>query len=145
MIKEILGVIAYYTPPPINKYFHKLRGVKIKCVSSTWIGLGTIIDNAYPERINIGKNVTISVGVKIFAHTEPPKTIQEKFMPMSIKDVKIGDNVLIGAGACILPGVNIGEYVIIGAHSVVTKDIPSYSVCVGNPARVIKNIRDLKG
>lgn len=142
MIKEILGVIAYYTPPPLNKYFYKIRGVKIKDISSTWIGLGAVIDNAYPEKISIGENVTISVGVKIFAHTEPPKTIQEKFMPMSIKDVKIGNNVFIGAGACILPGVNIGEYVVIGAGSIVMKDIPSYSVCVGNPAKVIKDIRD---
>ena len=143
MIKEILGVVAYYVPPPLNKYLHVLRGVKIKEPSSVWIGFGSLLDNAYPQKITIGENVTIAVGVQIFAHTEPPITIQEKYMPIVIKDVKIGDNVFIGAGSCILPGITIGNDVIIGAHSVVTKDIPSYSVCVGNPAHVVKDIRKL--
>jgi maltose O-acetyltransferase len=144
MIKEVIGVLAYYMPPPLNKYLHILRGVNIKQSSSVWIGLGSLLDNKYPNKISIGKNVTISVGVQIFAHTEPPITIQKNYMPMVIKEVIIGDNIFIGAGSCILPGVTIGNDVIIGAHSVVTKDIPSYSLCVGNPAKVIKDVRELK-
>ena len=54
--------------------------------------------------------------------------------------VCIGDNVWIGAGAIILPGVTIGNNVVIGAGSVVTKNIPAYSLAVGNPCRVIKRI-----
>ena len=53
-------------------------------------------------------------------------------------DVIIGDECLIGIGSCILSGVNIGKHSIIGANSVVTKNIPPYSVAVGNPAKVIK-------
>lgn len=54
-------------------------------------------------------------------------------------DVHIGKNCFIGDRTIVLPGVTIGDEVVIGAGSVVTKDIPSNSVAVGNPARVIKS------
>lgn len=52
--------------------------------------------------------------------------------------IEIGNNVWIGEGVCIMPGVTIGEGCVIGAHSVVVKSIPNYSIAVGAPARVIK-------
>jgi len=58
--------------------------------------------------------------------------------PLSSKSVNIGDYVWIGESVCVLPGVTIGEHSIIGAMSCVTKSIPSYSIAVGNPAKVIK-------
>lgn len=57
---------------------------------------------------------------------------------ITIKDVTIGEGVWLGQRVCVLPGVTIGDHSIIGASSVVTKNIPSYSMAVGNPARVIK-------
>ena len=54
-------------------------------------------------------------------------------------EVHIGNNVWLGAGVIVMPGVTIGDNSVIGAGSVVTKDIPPYSVAVGVPARVIKN------
>lgn len=54
--------------------------------------------------------------------------------------VEIEDDVFIGARVIILPGVRIGVGSVVGAGSVVTRDIPAYSVCVGNPARVIRNL-----
>jgi acetyltransferase-like isoleucine patch superfamily enzyme len=56
--------------------------------------------------------------------------------------VKIGDGSWLGYGSVVLPGVTIGEHCVIGANSVVTHDIPSYSVAVGVPARVIKQYVD---
>ena len=58
--------------------------------------------------------------------------------PLLGKPVTIGNNCWIGEKVMILPGVTIGEWSIIGAASVVTKDIPNYSIAVGNPAKVIK-------
>lgn len=52
--------------------------------------------------------------------------------------LEIGRNVWVGMGACILPGVSIGEGCIVGAASVVTSDLPPFTVCVGNPARVVR-------
>ena len=54
------------------------------------------------------------------------------------KPVEVGDYAWIGAGATVLPGVRVGHHAVIGASSVVTKDVPDYAVAVGNPARVVK-------
>ena len=56
--------------------------------------------------------------------------------------VHIGYNCWIGAGACLLPGITIGDHSIIGAGSVVTKDIPTRTVAVGNPCRILRSISD---
>ena len=56
--------------------------------------------------------------------------------------VRIGRNCWIGAGALIMPGVTIGDNVVIGAGSVVTKDIPSNVVAVGNPCRVLREVNE---
>jgi maltose O-acetyltransferase len=58
------------------------------------------------------------------------------------QNIKIGDDVWIGASVIVLPGVTIGNHVVVGAGSVVTKDLPDYTVAVGNPAKVIKNKAD---
>ena len=59
--------------------------------------------------------------------------------------ITIEDKVWIGFGVNILKGVTIGEGAVIGACSVVTKDIPPYAVAVGNPARVVRNLKDPGG
>lgn len=57
---------------------------------------------------------------------------------LTCKPVEIGAYAWIGAGATVLPGVRVGCHAVIGASSVVTKDVPDYAIAVGNPARVIK-------
>jgi acetyltransferase-like isoleucine patch superfamily enzyme len=59
--------------------------------------------------------------------------------------VVIGDGSWLGHGAVVLPGVTIGKHVVIGANSVVTKDIPDFSVAVGSPARVIRQYDETLG
>jgi acetyltransferase-like isoleucine patch superfamily enzyme len=61
------------------------------------------------------------------------------------RPVSIGNGSWLGHGSIVLPGVTIGEHVVIGANSVVTRDIPSYSVAVGSPAKVIRRFDEEKG
>jgi acetyltransferase-like isoleucine patch superfamily enzyme len=87
--------------------------------------------------VEIGEGTEIGPGVLITTtdhdyHDE----LRTRFKP-----VLIGRNVWIGANVTILPGIKIGDNAVIGAGAVVTKDIPSYSVAVGIPAKVIKNIK----
>lgn len=98
------------------------------------------------NKIIIGKNVLM--GRKIFitdnAHGASEKKILElhpNMRPLTSKGpVIIEDDVWIGEMVCIMPGVTIGQGSIIGANAVVTKDIPSYCVAGGNPAKVIKQL-----
>ncbi len=97
--------------------------------------------------IRIGKYSTIAERCLIIDHMHG-KTIYEHLRkhtysrPLYSKGkINIGECVQIGEGCVILPGVTIGEHSIIGANSVVTKNIPPYSIVGGNPAKVIKVIR----
>jgi acetyltransferase-like isoleucine patch superfamily enzyme len=89
--------------------------------------------------LEIGDNALIATKVTIVPGNHGIKlgTDINKQIPVT-KGIKIGDDVWIGANACILDGVNIGDGCVIGAGSVVTKDIPEYSIAVGNPAIVVK-------
>jgi len=92
-----------------------------------------LLDNRCPHLIHIGSNVTIANDAKILAHFQPPKSFTTYSYHYRELPVRIGSNVYIGCAAIILPGCSIGNFVIIGAGSVVTKDIPNFSIVTGNP------------
>lgn len=92
------------------------------------------IDFGHGFLIEIGDNVTLAADCSILTHDASTKI----FLGYSkIGAVKIGSNVFVGARAIILPNVEIGDNVVIGAGTIVNKSIPSNSVVVGNPARII--------
>ena len=123
------------------------RGVNIypKAQFSSKVELGNNSDIGYAARIQgkcvIGDNVMMGPEVMIWTinHTTSDLSVpmmyqgSEKEVP-----VTIGNDCWIGSRAIILPGVNIGNGVIIGAGAVVVNDIPDYAVAVGNPAKVVK-------
>jgi len=90
--------------------------------------------------LNIGNNVLI--GPKVIIHSANHNYCKMDQLIINqghtFKHVNIGNDVWIGAGVIVLPGVTIENGCVIGAGSVVTKNIPSYSVAVGNPAKVVK-------
>ena len=85
--------------------------------------------------IIFGSNIEIGPGVNIISSNHKSDNLREHTKG---KPIIIGNNVWIGANSTVLPEVRIGNNVTIGANSVVTKDIPSNSVAVGNPCKVIK-------
>lgn len=90
--------------------------------------------------VKIGSRVLIGYNTVILSrsHNVPRAPLKIFVSGHSSKPVVLGDDCWIGANCTILPGVTIGKGAVIGASSVVVKDIPDYSVAVGNPARVIK-------
>ena len=84
--------------------------------------------------ITIEDNVIISPNVQLISNNHDP---YDRYV-ITCKPILIKQGALIGAGATILPGVTIGKYAIIGANSVVSKDIPDFGVAIGTPAKVIK-------
>lgn len=94
-------------------------------------------------KIEIGNNVTITGGCSIVDVIHPYEDIDDSRkigdrISTSFYPVSIGDYSFIGYGSHINPGVSIGKYCIIGAKSVVTKNIPDYCVVAGTPAKIIK-------
>jgi acetyltransferase-like isoleucine patch superfamily enzyme len=94
--------------------------------------------------IEIGNDVWTGHNVYItdqnHGYEDVTKPISQQSQPE--RAVKIGDGSWLGYGSVVLPGVTIGEHCVIGANSVVTRDVPSFSVAVGVPARVIKKYVD---
>lgn len=96
------------------------------------------------ERVEIGNDVLIASRVYISDHSHGDISAEAFALPPVARPlrtkgpVRIEDNVWIGEGVCVLPGVTIGRSAIIGANSVVTRDVPANSIAAGNPARIIK-------
>lgn len=90
--------------------------------------------------IHIGDNVMLAPGVMLLTVNHPLKYKERNTGYEYAKPIVLGDNVWIGGGAIINPGVTIGANSVIGSGSVVTKDIPANVVAAGNPCRVIKEI-----
>jgi acetyltransferase-like isoleucine patch superfamily enzyme len=93
--------------------------------------------------ITIGDDVYLGTLVQILAvnHVFHDTTRPISMQGITAQGISIGDGSWIGSGAIILDGVRIGRNVVVGAGAVVTKDIPDYCIAVGNPARVIRNLR----
>lgn len=97
----------------------------------------TIVDDGH---VYIGDQVMIGPNVSIITAAHPVEPELRARALQYNRDVHIGENVWVGSGVNILPGVTIGKNSVIGAGSVVTKDIPENVVAVGNPCRVIRRI-----
>jgi acetyltransferase-like isoleucine patch superfamily enzyme len=105
--------------------------------SHTRIGIGNVIIGpvSIGSHVNLAQHITVTALNHNFTTSEKIDS-----QGVSTAAVIISDDVWIGAGAVILPGVTIGEHAVVAAGSVVTKDVPSHSVVAGVPARVVKNI-----
>ncbi|MBO7572047.1 MAG: acyltransferase [Bacteroidales bacterium] len=117
----------------------KFRKMGVKIGDGCKIQSEVIIDYAHYWLVSIGNNVTLAPRVHILAHDASCKR-ELNYTKLGL--TRIEDNVFVGAGSIILPGVNVGKGAIIGAGSVVTKDVPANMIVAGNPARIICSAQD---
>lgn len=125
---------SYIMPP-----FHCDHGHGIRIGKNVFINYNcTFLDGGY---ITIGDHVKIGPNVQIYTPQHPIDYLERREPVETNFPVTIHDDVWIGGNTTILPGVTIGARTIIGAGSVVTKDIPSDCIAVGNPCKMIKKLR----
>jgi len=148
MLKLILyihGIINNIKNKLYLKYYRS-KGAVIG--ENTYIGPYVYLDVKHPPgKISIGKNCYITRNCSILAHSDAfrggPGAIWQKYGgKRKFGSVNIGDNVFIGFHSVILPGVKIGNNSIIGAMSLVNKDVPENTIVGGVPARKLGNIKD---
>ncbi|MHA1268007.1 MAG: DapH/DapD/GlmU-related protein [Candidatus Helarchaeota archaeon] len=164
-VRENISFIikTYIKNIPFRTIRQKMYRFIIKnCGSNVRIGMN--VEIRFPRRIFIGNNVGINDNVFILNHgkvtignntligpgviiltVDHKLTVENSEEPCwsrgrIIKPVKIENNVFIGAGSIILPGVTIGDWSVVGAGSVVTSDVPEMSIVAGNPAKLIRRM-----
>lgn len=121
--------------------FHCDYGCNIKMGENVFVNYNcTFLDGG---GIEIGDYTLIGPSVQIYTPQHPMDYVQRRKTIETSHKVTIGNDCWVGGGCIICPGVTIGDRTIIGAGSVVTKDIPSDSVAVGNPAKVIKKLNEV--
>lgn len=138
LIKEILGKTGNIIN--VEAPFHCDYGYNIEVGENFFANYNlTILDVG---KVKIGDNAQIAPNVSIYTaghpiHPDSRNSGYEYGIPITI-----GDNVWIGGNTCIMPGVTIGNNVVIGAGSVVTKDLPDNVIAVGNPCRILRKISE---
>ena len=126
--------------PIINPPFYCDYGNHIKVGKNFFANYNcTILDVG---KVTFGDNCFLAPNVAIYTAGHPIHPDARNSMYEYGIDVTIGHNVWIGGNAVICPGVTIGDNFVIGAGSVVTKDVPAWSIAAGNPARVIRKITE---
>ncbi|MDO8725082.1 MAG: acyltransferase [Candidatus Methanoperedens sp.] len=102
-----------------------------------------IVDHPFSKLIVIGTRVSIAARVTLVVSSGPNNSRLKNMYPRKFGEIIIEEDAWLATGVIVLPGITIGKMSIIGSGSVVTKNVPPYSVAAGVPARVIKKIGEL--
>lgn len=129
------GGDSVYLEPP----FYCDYGVHIELGERVFLNFNCVILDVC--RVRIGSHAFIGPAVQIYTPLHPLNAELRRQQEFG-RPVEIGDDVWIGGGAIILPGVRIGARTVIGAGSVVTRDLPAGVLAVGNPCRIIRKIEE---
>ncbi|MFJ2026468.1 sugar O-acetyltransferase [Streptomyces sp. NPDC087897] len=135
-LAELLGAVGegVEVRPPLRVDY----GYRTTIGPRTFVNFGAVFLDV--ARITIGADVQLGPNVQLLTPTHPIAPEPRRAKWEAAQPITIGDNVWLGGGAIVCPGVTIGENTVVGAGAVVTKDLPANVVAVGNPARVIRTI-----
>ncbi|WP_269928373.1 sugar O-acetyltransferase [Kocuria massiliensis] len=136
LLRKLLGSMG--EDVRIRPPFHVDYGYNIHVGDRLFANFGlTILDVC---DVRIGDDVQIGPHVQLLCPTHPLNPTDRRLMWEGGLPITIEDNVWLGGGAIVMPGVTVGHDSVVGAGAVVTKDIPPFSIAVGSPARVIRTI-----
>jgi maltose O-acetyltransferase len=136
ILGDLLGAIGPDTEirPPLYVDY----GYQIRIGARSFVNFGlTALDVA---AITIGDDVQMGPHVQLLTPTHPTDPEPRRAKWEAAAPITIGNNVWLGGGVIVLPGVTIGDNTVVGAGAVVTRDLPADVVAVGNPARVVRSL-----
>jgi maltose O-acetyltransferase len=134
ILRKLLGSVGegtYIRPP-----FRCDYGYQIHIGARTFANYGLIALDV--GRITIGDDVQIGPNVQLLTPTHPVEAEPRRAKWEGSQPITIGNNVWLGGGVIVCPGVTIGENTVVGAGAVVVRDLPANVVAVGNPARIVR-------
>jgi maltose O-acetyltransferase len=136
ILSDLLGRVGEgveVRPPLFCDY-----GLQIRIGDRTFVNFNLVaLDVA---SIEIGDDVQVGPNVQLLTPTHPTEPEPRRAKLEAAKAITIGNNVWLGGGAIVCPGVSIGDNTVVGAGAVVTRNLPANVVAVGNPARVIRSL-----
>lgn len=136
LLREMFGRLG--ARPDVEPPLHIDYGSNIFAGDRLYLNFGCIILDC--AEVTFGDNVFLAPRVQILAATHPIEAAERIKGPELARPVRIGNNVWLGAGVIVCPGVTIGDNTTIGAGSVVARDIPANVVAAGNPCRVLRQL-----
>lgn len=136
LLSELLG--AFGEDSEIRPPFRCDYGSQTFIGARTFANFGLLVLDV--ATVTIGDDVQIGPNVQLLTPIHPIEPGPRRDKWEAAKPIVIEDNVWLGGGVIVCPGVTIGENTVVGAGAVVTKDLPANVVAVGNPARVIRSI-----
>jgi maltose O-acetyltransferase len=136
LLRELLGGVGdgVVVQPPLRCDY----GTRITIGAGTFVNYDCVMLDATP--ITIGSYCQIGPGVQLLTATHPIDPEPRRRGWEYAEPIAIGDNVWLGGGVIVCPGVTIGDDTVVGAGAVVTRDIPVGVIAVGTPARVLREI-----
>jgi maltose O-acetyltransferase len=136
ILKDLLASIG--DGVEVRAPFHCDYGTQIHIGARTFVNFNLVALDVAP--ITIGEDVQIGPNVQLLTPTHPIDPERRRSKEEGGKPITIGNNVWLGGGAIVCPGVTIGENSVVGAGSVVVRDLPPNVVAVGNPARIVRQL-----
>lgn len=136
VLRELLGHLgegAFVKAPLFVDYGEHLRIGARTFVNTNLVALDV-------AAITIGEDCRVGPSVQLLTATHPLAPAPRRAKLESARPITIGDNVWLGGGVIVLPGVSVGQDSVVGAGSVVTRDVPAGVLAVGNPARVVRDL-----
>ena len=124
-----------------------LRKIGCHIGKDVFVGSDVWIDSGHADLIYIGDKTHITARTVLLCHKKDLSNYYRgddyASLPYIKGEIHIGEGCSTGTGTMIMPGVTIGDGAIIGAYSLVTKDIPAWTIAIGRPAKVVKTIKEL--
>jgi len=145
--KHLINMMDWAILEPFNPRKNRpriLRKLGCKVGKDIFVGDNVKIDISHADMITIEDHAHITSGCRLLCHQRDLSNYYNgddaAKLPYKLGIIHIGKGVMIGMESMIMPGVTIGEGAIIGAFSLVTKDIPAWTIATGRPAKVIKQV-----